>query len=222
MEGYPQVFARPDREQWEDAMPRSLSLIGVCALALVFSLPAHGQDSPSLGDLARQAQKDKEKANKPSAKVITNDDVPSGSGGGLGQAAQPGAAGNTGAPVSPAEQLHKLESVLDQLDSLDRATLAKNALQGNDTNFPGRDKWEVRLFAAKQTFVSQGRAMLERARQIQASAESLKGVQDPSDPRVKDMGARLQGFVRDAIQIGSAFDAVMMEGRDLAAQTSSH
>lgn len=201
-------------------MPRSLSLIGVCALALVFSLPAHGQDSPSLGDLARQAQKDK--ANKPVAKVITNDDVPSGSGGGLGQVAQPGAAGSTGAAESPAEKLDKLESLLGQVDSLDRATLAKNALQGNDTNFPGRDKWEEKLFAAKQTFVSQGRAMLERARQIQASAESLKGVQDPNDPRVKDMGARLQGLVRDAIQIGSAFQAVMMEGRDLAAQASSH
>ena len=37
--------------------------------------------SPSLGDLARQAQKDKDKTKKPTAKVLTNDDLPSGSGG---------------------------------------------------------------------------------------------------------------------------------------------
>ena len=69
-------------------MARSLILIAACALALATCASARAQDSqtptPSLGDLARQAQKDKEKekANKPAAKVLTNDDLPSGSGGG--------------------------------------------------------------------------------------------------------------------------------------------
>src|SRR5271167_1496153 len=105
----PQTFAVPDCPM-EVTMPRILSLIAACALALVFSSPGHGQDSPSLGDLARQAQKDK--ANKPKAKVITNDDMPSGSsgisselGGGPGRVVQPGPAGKPDEIQSPAEGL---------------------------------------------------------------------------------------------------------------------
>jgi hypothetical protein len=208
-------------------MPRSLNLIAACALALVVCAPGRGQDSPSLGDVARQAQKDK--ANKPQAKVITNDDMTSGSGGvtsalgsGLGQVAPSAAAGNSGTAAAPDDQLNRLESLLRQVDSLDRATLAHNVLQDKDINFPGRAKWEERLFAAKQTYVTQGRAMLQKAKEIEASAESLKGVQDPNDPRAKDMAAKLQELVRDGVQIGAAFQAVMMEGRDLADQGAAH
>ena len=58
-------------------MPRTLHLLASFALAAALGLPAQGQDSPSLGDLARQAQKDK--ANAPAAKkVFTNEDLPSG------------------------------------------------------------------------------------------------------------------------------------------------
>src|ERR1700676_4512000 len=110
-------------------MPRSLSLTAACALALAVCAPGRGQDSPSLGDVARQAQKDK--ANKPAAKVITNDDMASGSGGissalgtAPGGAAQPGATGKPDAVQSPAEDLEKLQAMLDQLESLDRAILA--------------------------------------------------------------------------------------------------
>src|ERR1700676_2698099 len=133
---YSKTFAVPDRPM-EDTMPRFLSLIAACALALVFSSPGRGQDSPSLGDLARQAQKDK--ANKPQAKVITNDDMPSTSGGlapglGGGRVVQPGAsAGNPGAINSPEEGLQKLQADVEHLDSLDRATLAKDVLEGNDS-----------------------------------------------------------------------------------------
>ena len=51
-------------------MLRKLCVVSACALALVFCAPGKAQDSspsPSLGDLARQAQKDK--ANKPAAKA---------------------------------------------------------------------------------------------------------------------------------------------------------
>jgi hypothetical protein len=211
-------------------MPRTFGVIAGCVLALVLSLPAQGQDSPSLGDLARQAQKekDKDKANKPAAKVLTNDDlssasdgVPSALGSGPGKIAPPASAGKQAAAPSPDEQFARLESLLNRVDSLDRATLAHNVLKDKDVNFPGRDKWEERLFAAKQTYVARGRYMLEKARQIEASEESLKGIQDPNDPRVKDVGARLQELVRDGVQIGAAFQAVMMEGRDLASQASA-
>ncbi len=208
-------------------MPRCLSIIAACALALTFSSPGRGQDSPSLGDLARQAQKDK--ANKPQAKVITNDDVASGSGGlssglgmGPGRATQPGATGKSDATQSPAESLEKLQSVLDQLDSLDRATLVNNVLEGNTSNFPGRAKWEEKLFAAKQTFVIQSRDVLQKARQLEASAEGMKDVQDPNDPRAKSMTAKLQQLLQESQQTSASFQAVIAEGKDLAALADAH
>jgi len=208
-------------------MSRILSLIAACMLALVVCAPGRGQDSPSLGDIARQAQKDK--ANKPPAKVITNDDVSSGSGGissalgaGLAQPAQPGAAGKPEAGQSPLDGLDKLQSVLDQLDTLDRATLVSNVLKGNTTNFPGRTKWEEKLFAAKQTFVAQSRDVLQKARQLEATAEGMKDVQDPNDPRAKMVAARLQQLIQESQQASSAFQAVIEEGKDLAALADGH
>ena len=215
-------------------MLRHLTLIAACALALGTCASMRAQDSssssPSLGDLARQAQKDKDKdkANKATAKVLTNDDLPSGSigasatlGGGLGQTAQLSSGGKPGADPSPAEKLAMLETVLDRVEGLDRATLVHNALNGKDADFPGRAKWEERLFAAKETYVTQGRELVQKARQIVASAESLKGNQDPNDPRVKELSVKLQSLIRDAVRMDSAFQAVMIEGRDLAAQPAA-
>ena len=219
-------------------MMRNLTLVQAFALALVALAPAHGQDSPSsappsLGDLARQAQKDKDrdKANKATAKVFTNDNLPSnpsgasgGFGGGLSQIGQASAGNASRQALSPAEKLARTEILLNYLESLDRATLVHNALNGNDVDFPGRAKWEDRLVAAKQVYVSQGREMLQKAREIVASAESLKAAahEDPNDPRVKEMGVKLQSLIRDAVKSDSGFQAVMMEGRDLAAQAGAH
>jgi len=195
-------------------------------LALIFCAPGRGQDSPSLGDLARQAQK--EKATKPKAKVITNDDMPSSSGGvsseiggGPGRVVQPGPADKPGEIQSPAEGLERLQSVVDQLDSLDRATLVSNALGDNVPDFPGRAKWEEKLFAAKQTFVSQNRALLQKARQLEAAAGGMKDVQDPNDPRAKSVSAKVQQLVQESQQNSAAFQAVIAEGKDLAAQPAA-
>ncbi len=212
-------------------MPRTLNLIAACALALFVCAPGHGQDTPSLGDLARQAQKDK--TNKPPAKVFTNDDVPSGGASGISsplgagplqaQAAQPGATGKPGAEVqSPAEGLEKLQSMLDQLDSLDRATLASSVLEGNTANFPGRAKWEEKLFAAKQNFVSENRIVLQKMRQLEAAAEGMKDVQDQNDPRAKSMSAKVQQLVQESQQSSAAFQGVIAEGKDLAGMPAAH
>ena len=208
-------------------MQRSLSFISTCALALLFCLPGHAQDAPSLGDVARQAQKDK--ANKPTAKVFTNDDMPSvgsglssTSGGGSGRVAQPGAGGDAGGIQSPAEGLEKLQSSLDHLASLDRASLASDVLEGNDSNFPGRAQWEEKLFSSKEKFVAQTRATLQKAKQITASSEAIKNVQDPNDPRVKSLGAKLDQMVQEAQQNSSVFQAVVTEGKTLAAQSAAH
>ena len=214
-------------------MARTLTLIAACALSLFIVASARAQDStaasPSLGDLARQAQKDKDKTKKPTAKVLTNDDLPSGSGGassslgaGLGQTSQMTPGGKAGAEPSPAEKLAMLETVVDRVEGLDRATLVRNVLSSNDIDFPGRAKWEERLFAAKETYVTRARDLIQKARQIVSAADSLKGNQDPSDPRVKEMGARLEALTREAVQTDSAFQAIMIEGRDLAAQAAAH
>jgi hypothetical protein len=95
-------------------------------------------------------------------------------------------------------------------------------IKGNDANFPGRAKWEDRLVAAKETYVVQFRELIQKAKQIVADSDSLKGTQDPNDPRVKEMGARLQNLIRDAVQTNAALQAVVIEGRDLAAQPAAH
>ncbi len=216
-------------------MARKLAFIAVLASALAASAVVRAQDasssSPSLGDLARQAQKDKEKdkANKSAAKVLTNDDLPSSSGGvagalggGLGQAAQLPSGSKSGAEPSPAEKLALMETVVSRLEALDRATLVRSALNGQDVDFPGRARWEERLIAAKEAYVVQARELIRTARQIMASAEGLKGNPDQNDPRVKELSAKLQGLARDAVRTDSALQAVMIEGRDLAAQPAAH
>lgn len=204
-------------------MSRTLNLIVGCALALAICVPARSGDTQqSLGDIARQAQKDK--ASRPAAtKVLTNDDLPSTSSGDpLGPAARTSAPGKPGTDPTPSEQLEKLEALLNAVDALDQTRLAKSVLQEKDVNFPGRAQWEQRLFTAKQTYVTQGRALIAKARQIADSADSLKDIKDPNDPRAKDMKGKLQDFMRDAVQTGAAFQAVIIEGRDLASHASEH
>jgi hypothetical protein len=208
-------------------MSRSLKLFGACALVLVFCSSGHGQDSPSLGDLARQAQKNKSSAS--SKKVFTNEDLPSGSAPaspalvpGLAQSVQPTASANPATAASPSssEQLAKLESTLNQLGALDRASLVKEVLQGANPDFPGHAEWESRLLTARQVFVLQGHAQLEKMKQLQSMAQGLNGSHDPNDPRVKDLSDRAKQVMQDSVRTGAAFQAVVLEGRDLAAHSA--
>jgi hypothetical protein len=216
-------------------MARNPILIAACALALVACASGRAQDSqpasPSLGDLARQARKDKDKdvANKTAAKVLTNDDLPSGSNGdptalgsGFGQPPSQSAGSKPGANPSPADKIAALETFIGQVESMDRATLVRSVLKGNNADFPGRAKWEDRLVAARDTYVQQTRDLVQKAKQILAGADSLKGSQDPNDPRVKEISAKLQDLIRDAVQTNAAVQAVVIEGRDLAAQSPAH
>ena len=254
-------------------MSRNLSLFAACALAVVFCLPVRGQDSPSLGDLARQAQAQKDKTNKPPAKVFTNDDLFPGSGpvssapvAAPERVAQPAAPAKSIAAAAPgkpteaatpakpieavaprkptpavapgkpeeaaspssfssvpaADQLQRMQSVLDQLDTLDRATLAKSVLQGVDNDFPGRSQWEEKLFTTKQDFVAQGRGLMKKAQQLEASARNVPDIQNPNDPRAQNLSNQLQQLVQEGAGISKAFQAVAMEGRDLAGQSAPH
>lgn len=199
-----------------------LSFLAACVMSLVFCLPGHGQGSPSLGDLAREVQK--EKGNKPATKTITNDDIPSVPGlasSGSGEVGDSRAPGKPGTSQDPPEELARLESMVNKIDSMDRAALAKAVLEGVDIDFPGRSKWEQKLYAAKLVYVSEGHELIQRAKQFTASAKSLQGNKNPDDPRVKNLTMKFEEIVRDGVRADASFQAVILEGRDLASPSLS-
>jgi hypothetical protein len=138
---------------------------------------------------------------------------------GTSAAAQPAASGKAETPESPIDGIARLQSQVDALDSLDRAALAKSILGDNDHDFPGRSRWEDKLFSAKQTFVAQNREVLQQLSMVETVAEGVKNVQDMNDPRVKAINAKLQDLVQQTQQNAVAFKAVMEEGKALAART---
>jgi hypothetical protein len=197
-------------------------LILLAALVSVLSTTGRSQDSQSqsLGDLARQLRSQKGSAQPKT--VITNDDLPSASAGTiLGLQSPVDLANSTkpGTDSSPLASLTQWESVVKQIDSIDRATLLKLVLHGANPDFPGHGNWEERLFTAKQTYVSQGQELTQRARQLLAEAHALKSAQaNADDPRVKELGESLKELVRESVRADAAFQAVILEGRDLAHQ----
>ena len=115
-----------------------------------------------------------------------------------------------------------MESLVNKIDSMDRATLVKAVLEGVDSTFPGRSQWEQKLYTAKLAYVSQGRALIQKAKQLSASAQSLQGNKNPDDPRVKDLTNKLKELIENGSRADAAFQAVIFEGRDLAGQSSPH
>jgi hypothetical protein len=209
-------------------MLRRLTLLAGLVVALNLCTAVRGQDSPSLGDVARQLRKDKSDAAP--KKVITNDDLPAAASSGavgLGATGDSKGLSKPGDPESPEEAIAKMEAVMKLLDSMDRATLVKVALQGADPNFPGRRAWEDKVWEAKQAYVARGKELSEEAKKILSNSQSLQASQGgqalkPDDPKVQDLSRMLKQFIQDAVRADSAFRAVMMEGLDLAKQTSAH
>ncbi len=209
-------------------MPRTLNLIAVCALALAVCAPDAVKTR-----LRSETWRDRRKRTKPISRPRRSSPTttwPSNSGRHFYRArrrARPGhATGNGGQIRRGSSPLRKASKSCNRcwtkLDSLDRATLASNVLEGNTSNFPGRARWEEQLFAAKQDFVSENRDVLQKMRQLDASAEGLKDVQDPNDPRAKSMSAKLQELMQESQHASAAFQAVIAEGKDLAAQGDAH
>jgi hypothetical protein len=209
-------------------MLRRLILLTGFVAALNLCTTVRGQDSPSLGDVARQLRKDKGDA--AAKKVITNDDLPANAGSssvGLGANGDSKGLSKSGDTESPEAAIGKMEAAMKLLDSMDRATLVKAALQGADADFPGRRAWEDKLWVAKQAYVARGKELSEEAKKILSNSQSLQASQPgqtlkPDDPRVQDLTRRLKQFIQDAVRADSNFRAVMMEGLDLAKQTSAH
>ena len=209
---------------------RKKSFLAAVIWVLIPSTPACAQDQPqpSLGDVARQARKDKEK-NKAQAKtVITDDTLPSSKGLGGLAASDLGSSqgsGDAGSAMARAlDRVNEAEANLKKLDALDRATLAKAVLLDNDVDFPNRRNWEDRLFAAKEHYVSHGRELIGELKQIVADARAQQappggqGKMSPDDPRAKEMIRKVQEIVQDAVRTESAYQAVVVEGWDLAKQ----
>jgi hypothetical protein len=186
------------------------------------------QDQPSLGDVARQNRKDKEKSGTATPKtVVTDENLPSGNDlGGLGvnDLGEADAGGKPGSLEAGLAGLSRAETALNKLEPLDRESLAHLVLDGNTADFPNRSAWETRLFAAKQAYVSHSRDLIQQMRQLIATAQSLKaeqggeGKMKPDDPRAQQVIRKSQQIMQDALRTESAFQAVVMEGQDLAKQ----
>lgn len=186
--------------------------------------PFQDQTSPSLGDLARQARKDKEKkANKPKT-VISDDTLPTGKGlSGLGDLRSSPSGADSEAMSKALSRLEEAEAELNKLDTLDRATLAKAVLMDNDIDFPNRRNWEERLYSEKQHYVSHERELIAEIKKTAAQVESWKASQggqklDPNNPRVQQLKSRVAEIVQDALRTEQDYRAVVMEGWDLSKQ----
>jgi len=204
---------------------RKMSFLALLAWVLIPSTPGYAQDQPSLGDVARQARKDKEKNAAQPKRVITDDNLPSSKPlGGLGDLGSSKNAGDGIAMARGSEALDRAETALNKLDPLDRATLAKAALLDNDVDFPNRPRWEDKLYSAKEQYVSHGRELFQQMRQIMADVRSLQSSQggqrklSSDNPRAQELLRRLQEIVQDAVRTENAYQSVVMEGWDLAKQ----
>ena len=192
-------------------------LLAICSAA------AYCQDEPSLGDVARQSRS--QKNGDQSKKVITNEDLgsaPATAASGRGASADPASLAKSGGGTSPEAALQRAESAVKFVESLDRKTLVNLALEGDQTNFPGREEWENRLVAARQTYVARLRDLLQRGRQLLANAQALDAAHvDSHDPRVKALTSEMSGFVGECVRTDAAFQSVIMEGKDLAHRGSN-
>ena len=203
---------------------RKMSFLAVLACVLIPSTPGYAQDQPSLGDVARQARKDKEKNAAQPKTVITDDNLPSSKAlGGLSDLGSPRSAGDGSAMSKALEGLDRAESALNKMDPMDRTTLAKAALLDNDVDFPDRRRWEDKLYSAKQQYVSHGRELFGEMRRILADVQSLQSQSgqrkvSPDDPHAKELLRRLQEIVQDAVRTENAYQSVVVEGWDLAKQ----
>jgi len=205
---------------------RKMSFLAALTWVLIPSAPGYAQDQPSLGDVARQARKDKEKNTAQRKAVITDDSLPSSKAlGGLGDLGSSKSAGDGSALAKGVEALDRAETALNKLDPMDRATLAKAALLDNDVDFPNRPRWEDKLYSAKQQYVSHGRELFREMRQVLGDVQSLQSSQggqkklSPDDPRAQELLRRLQDIVQDAVRTENAYQSVVVEGWDLAKQT---
>ena len=238
-------FAPREHEKTEYVFPHQIeagreaimlrpTTVWAAVLCLGLSLPCNAQDqsqdqsqgqtAPSLGDIARQARKDKQKnANKPKT-IITDDTLTSSKSlSGFDDLGSTQSVGDSAAISKALSRLEEAESALNKLETLDRATLAKAVLMDNDVDFPNRRDWEDRLYTEKQYYVSHERELIVEVKKTAAQVESWKVSRDgqkldSNDPRVQQLKSRVAEIIQDALRTEQDYRAVVMEGWDLAKQ----
>lgn len=223
----------PDWDGTEAIVLRAATSLAALLCLGFFSTPGNAQDqsqdppqaqTPSLGDLARQARKDKEKNPGKPKTIITDDTLPSSkSPSGFGKLAGAPSMGDPAGMSKGLSRLGEAEAELDKLDTFDRATLAKAVLMEHDVDFPNRRNWEDRLYSEKQHYVSHERELLVEVKRTMAQMESWKASQGgqtlaPNDPRVQQVKSKLEAIIQDALRTEQDYRAAMMEGWDLAKQ----
>jgi hypothetical protein len=216
------------------------AFLGVVATPLV---SVRAQDQPqSLGDVARQNRKDKEKNTATSKTVLTDDNFGSGKAS-SGSSATTGvssittsssangiaasrASGGDDTPMGRAwAGIGRAEDSLDRLAPLDRTTLARVVLEGNDVDFPGRRAWEQKLFVAKETYVARSRRLVEEMKQLMENAQTFQnsvgtGKGAAENPHAQALVGKAQQLLAEAQATEAEFKAVLQEGVDQAKQTS--
>jgi hypothetical protein len=207
-------------------MSRKLTLLAAILGVVILSSPVFAQDQPSLGDVARQARKDKANNTAKPKTVITDDTLPPRTAGSsalsavdvTGSSSQSSSGGD---PLAQAmAKFDEAETDFKQLDSLDQATLAKVALLDDcNVQFPNRGSWEVKLYASKGQYVTHMRQLTAELKQLVTEAQSWKGPNgklDPNDPRVQALKRKIQSIMQDALQTDATWQAVVAEGVALA------
>jgi len=209
-------------------MHRSLTILFAACLLSALPLCAQEPEQQSLGDIARQARKAKEDRDKSvakPAKVFNDDNFHSSAAGkaDLAQLASPTASA-TERMAAARRAIARGEQLLDSLDPMNRTTLAETALQGQNNDFPGRRAWEEKLFAAKEHYVSHGRDLFRQTNALLKNMETLSasGKVDPSDPRMTDISHRALQLMQDANKTDADFQAIVLEGQDLAKRSANH
>ncbi len=209
-------------------MRRALSMLFAASLLAALPICAQEAEQQSLGDTARQARKAKEDRDKTAAKPakVFNEDNFHSSGAGkadLAQLASP-TASPTERMVAARRAIARGEQLLNALDPMTRTTLAETALQGQNNDFPGRRAWEEKLFAAKEHYVSHGRDLFRETKALLNNMEALtsSGNANPSDPRMTDISHRALQLMQDANKTDADFQAIVLEGQDLAKRSANH
>ena len=216
-------------------MPRKLVVLAAFVLLATTQVEAQDQQQaspsqpqpPSLAEVARQTRKAKEEKEKASGApkiVVSDDSLVSSSSNRLAFEQPPDAkASGSDALANAEKQFERAEQILDRLEPLDKTTLARAALLNQPVDFPGRANWEDRLYAAKQYYVSHCRDLVRQAREFIANAQALKASgASENDPRVQDLFHRALQIMRDASLTDADFEAVVLQGQDMAKQAASH
>src|SRR5262249_21224567 len=207
------VYPRQTSPAVETIVLRKLILVtAFVGVFLTPSDPVYAQDqAQSLGDVARQNRKDKEKNATPVKTVLNDDNFGSGKSSGGTSASSSAAAASLSGLSAPGKSgddspmgkawagIGNAEGALDKLAPLDRSLLAHVVLEGNDVDFPDRRAWEEKMFIAKEHYVAHSRQLLDEMKDLMQNAQAMQAGSAKADgPQAQGLLSRAQSLLSDA------------------------